>query len=103
MSLFILRAVGFFPDVEWHRWLYGMFVAIDANFRLKRKAVSKDSIDPSLSRGWAYFVEENTYKEYLQDTLFVPQEVRYCCLRSCHVFQLTSCSIEINLLEPQCG
>ncbi|KAG1879782.1 hypothetical protein F4604DRAFT_1679367 [Suillus subluteus] len=47
-------------------WLYALFVAIDANFRLKRCIVSKDSMDPSLSRGWAYFVEETAYKTYLQ-------------------------------------
>ncbi|KAG2029343.1 hypothetical protein BDR03DRAFT_1018509 [Suillus americanus] len=47
-------------------WLYGLFLAIDANFRLKRRMVSKDSTDPGLSRGWAYFVEETTYKTYLQ-------------------------------------
>ncbi|KAG1852201.1 hypothetical protein F4604DRAFT_1883522 [Suillus subluteus] len=37
------------------RWLYALFVAIDANFRLKRRIVSKDSTDPGLSQGWAYF------------------------------------------------
>ncbi|KAI6032422.1 hypothetical protein EDC04DRAFT_2518762, partial [Pisolithus marmoratus] len=38
-----------------------LFVALDTNFRLKQRAVSKDSNDPSLSKGWAYFVEESTY------------------------------------------
>ncbi|KAG1738676.1 uncharacterized protein EDB91DRAFT_1237718 [Suillus paluster] len=47
-------------------WLYALFVAIDANFRLKRHIVSKDSMDPSLSCSWAYFVEETAYKKYLQ-------------------------------------
>ncbi|KAG1884518.1 hypothetical protein F4604DRAFT_1878625 [Suillus subluteus] len=27
------------------RWLYALFIAIDANFRLKRKAVSSDEVD----------------------------------------------------------
>ena len=31
------------------RWLYGIFVAIDANFQMKRKAVSSDVADPGLS------------------------------------------------------
>ncbi|KAG1793209.1 uncharacterized protein HD556DRAFT_1432380 [Suillus plorans] len=48
------------------RWLYGLFLAIDANFRLKRRMVSKDSADPGLSNGWAYFVEETAYKRYLE-------------------------------------
>ncbi|KAG1885253.1 hypothetical protein F4604DRAFT_1878622 [Suillus subluteus] len=47
------------------QWLYGLFLAIDANFRLKRKAVSSDSVDPSLSCGWGYFVEDKAYKDFL--------------------------------------
>ncbi|KAH7906698.1 hypothetical protein BJ138DRAFT_1219360 [Hygrophoropsis aurantiaca] len=60
------------------QWLYGIFIAIDANFRLKRKAVSSDSVDPSLSRGWAYFVEEGAYKSYLRDRINDPQETSTC-------------------------
>ncbi|KAG9308731.1 hypothetical protein JVU11DRAFT_11517 [Chiua virens] len=30
-------------------WLYALFVAIDANFCLKHRSVSKDAINPSLS------------------------------------------------------
>ncbi|KAG1735898.1 uncharacterized protein EDB91DRAFT_1238142 [Suillus paluster] len=54
------------PDDK--RWLYALFVTIDANFRLKRRAISKDGIDPGLSRGWAYFVEETAYKSHMQHT-----------------------------------
>ncbi|KAF8429324.1 hypothetical protein L210DRAFT_3418879 [Boletus edulis BED1] len=60
------------------RWLYGLFVAIDANFRLKRKTVSSDAADPGLSRGWAYFVEELSYKSYLKDYLNEPQPKSSC-------------------------
>jgi hypothetical protein len=41
-------------------------LAIDANFRLKRKNVSSDKADPDLNQGCAYFVEEKEYKEYLE-------------------------------------
>ncbi|KAG1805841.1 uncharacterized protein BJ212DRAFT_1449520 [Suillus subaureus] len=51
------------------RWKYALFVAIDANFRLKHKAVSSDAADPSLNAGWAYFVQEGAYKSYLADWL----------------------------------
>ena len=51
-------------------------MAIDANFRFKRKKVSKDSVDPSLSKGWGYFVEETAYKEYLGGHTHTVQEVR---------------------------
>ncbi|KAF8435932.1 hypothetical protein L210DRAFT_3408410, partial [Boletus edulis BED1] len=40
---------------------------IDANFRLKQRAVSQDAVDPSLSKGWSYFMEEEPYKLYLHD------------------------------------
>lgn len=52
--------------MSYHRWLYALFLAIDANFRLKRKLVSNDAADPSLNRGTASFVEESAFKEYLQ-------------------------------------
>ena len=38
---------------------------MDANFRLKRKMISTDAADPSLSNGWAYFVEESEFKSFL--------------------------------------
>ena len=34
------------------RYLYALFLALDANFRLKRKNVSSDEADPGLSKGW---------------------------------------------------
>ncbi|KAG9316187.1 hypothetical protein JVU11DRAFT_2209 [Chiua virens] len=51
------------------RWLYTLFIAIDANFRMKRKAVSSDTADPGLRRRWAYFIEEMGYKSYLSKLL----------------------------------
>ncbi|KAF8069134.1 hypothetical protein FPV67DRAFT_1415501 [Lyophyllum atratum] len=48
------------------KFLYALFVGMDANFRLKRKLVSSEERDPSLGGGWAFFVEEQGYKEYLE-------------------------------------
>lgn len=42
------------------RWLYGMNIAIDANFRLKLKA--RGVIDPEFGSGWSYFVDDEKYK-----------------------------------------
>ncbi|KAG1861286.1 hypothetical protein F4604DRAFT_1684097 [Suillus subluteus] len=42
--------VGKMP-LQKFRWLYGLFLVIDANFRLARKNVSSDSVDPGLSKG----------------------------------------------------
>lgn len=47
------------------RWLYTQFVAIDANFRLKRFNVSNNQRDPGLNHGYAYVVEESRFKQYL--------------------------------------
>jgi hypothetical protein len=49
------------------RFLYALFVGIDANFRLKRKKVSSEERDPGLSKGWSYFVEEGPYKNHLEE------------------------------------
>ncbi|KAF8874887.1 hypothetical protein CPB84DRAFT_1853471 [Gymnopilus junonius] len=47
------------------RFLYGLFIGLDANFRLKRKIVSSHAADPGLSQGWAYFVQEDEFKNFL--------------------------------------
>jgi hypothetical protein len=47
------------------RFLYRLFLALDANFRLKRRNVSSEEADPSFSNGWSYFVSEVKYKAYL--------------------------------------
>ncbi|KAG2139540.1 hypothetical protein BD769DRAFT_1350679 [Suillus cothurnatus] len=71
------------PD-DWEKvpraksWIYALFLAIDANFRLKRKIVSSNTTDPSLSCGWAYFVEEGAYKELLAEKVDVLQEKSTC-------------------------
>ncbi|KAF9492528.1 hypothetical protein BDN71DRAFT_1483780 [Pleurotus eryngii] len=47
------------------KWVYLLFLAIDANFWLKQLSASNDARDPSLNAGSAYFVEEAKYKEFL--------------------------------------
>jgi hypothetical protein len=48
------------------RYIHRLFLAIDANFRLKRRNVSSEEKDPSYSVGWAYFVPEVAYKAHLK-------------------------------------
>ncbi|KAG2120428.1 uncharacterized protein F5147DRAFT_741483 [Suillus discolor] len=60
------------------QWLYGLFLVIDANFRLKRHLVSTDSKDPGLSHGWGYFVEEGKYKGHINMNSEVLQEKSTC-------------------------
>ncbi|KAG1878448.1 hypothetical protein C8R48DRAFT_745161 [Suillus tomentosus] len=47
------------------QFLYALFLAIDTNFRLVRRNVSSDAVDPGLNRGYAFFVEETEYKDIL--------------------------------------
>ncbi|KAG6876918.1 hypothetical protein C0992_011369, partial [Termitomyces sp. T32_za158] len=48
------------------RWLHALFIGIDANFCLKRKDVSSDTVNPDLGNGFAYFVQEKQYKQHLE-------------------------------------
>ncbi|KAJ7160837.1 hypothetical protein C8R46DRAFT_1164534 [Mycena filopes] len=47
------------------RFLYTLFLALDACFRLKRRMISSDLRDPGLGTGWSYFVENEPYRQYL--------------------------------------
>ncbi|OBZ68735.1 hypothetical protein A0H81_11116 [Grifola frondosa] len=49
------------------RWLYSLFVGLDANFRMKRKKVSSDKADPGLNHGCAYFVETKKYQQFIEE------------------------------------
>ncbi|KAH7906050.1 hypothetical protein BJ138DRAFT_1138106 [Hygrophoropsis aurantiaca] len=64
------------PAVQ--QWLYTKFIAIDANFRLKRDDVSSDAADPSLSQGWGTFVEETGFKAHIERCAHIPQEKSSC-------------------------
>ncbi|KAJ7042238.1 hypothetical protein C8F04DRAFT_946268 [Mycena alexandri] len=47
------------------RFLYVLFLALDACFRLKRRMISSELRDPGLGTGWAYFTENEPYRQYL--------------------------------------
>ncbi|KAG1740076.1 hypothetical protein EDD22DRAFT_982245 [Suillus occidentalis] len=59
-------------------WLYAVFLAINTNFWLKRQNISSDQADPSLLKGWAYFVDEKDYKSFLAEHLTDAQEKSTC-------------------------
>ncbi|KAJ7765192.1 hypothetical protein B0H16DRAFT_1717745 [Mycena metata] len=50
------------------RFLYFLFLALNACFRLKRQLVSSELCDPGLGTGWVYFVEQEPYRKYLLTT-----------------------------------
>ncbi|TFK81526.1 hypothetical protein K466DRAFT_501978 [Polyporus arcularius HHB13444] len=59
------------------KYLYVLSVAIDACFRLKRRAVSDEHKDPILGSGWGYFVEDSGYREIL--TQYAEQKEMSTC------------------------
>jgi hypothetical protein len=57
--------------------MYTLFVAIDANVKLKRKNCGIN--DPELAPGWATFVEEGSYQNHIKN--YIDQlEVRHIFL-----------------------
>ncbi|KAF9555270.1 hypothetical protein CPC08DRAFT_766080 [Agrocybe pediades] len=61
------------------RFLYTEYAGLDANFRIKRRTISSEAKDPSLSMGWAYFVQENEFKQFLhQFGSLIVQEPSQC-------------------------
>ena len=52
-----------------------LFLAVDANFKLKRK--NRGIEDLELAPGWASFVEESRYQDYIKNYIDQP-EVRVC-------------------------
>ncbi|KAG2346925.1 hypothetical protein BDR05DRAFT_974438 [Suillus weaverae] len=71
------------PD-EWvnalpeSKFLYALFVAIDANFRLAWHNISSDTVDPGLNHGYAFFVEETAFKSFLNSHGRIIQEKSTC-------------------------
>ncbi|KAJ6517927.1 hypothetical protein C8R47DRAFT_959948, partial [Mycena vitilis] len=60
-------------------FLYALFLAIDANFRLKRKDVSTEAYDPGFGNGWAFFGEVESYMAYL-DKYWDDKQERSTCV-----------------------
>ncbi|KAJ7795036.1 hypothetical protein B0H14DRAFT_2532632 [Mycena olivaceomarginata] len=47
------------------QFLYVLFIALDACFRLKRRMISSEFKDPGLGTGWAYVTENAPYRHFL--------------------------------------
>ncbi len=60
--------------------MYRLFIAVDANFRLRCLNVSDEFNDPSLNQGYAYFVEEEGFKTHLEKYGdVIPEEEKSMC------------------------
>ncbi|KAJ7713966.1 hypothetical protein DFH07DRAFT_763169 [Mycena maculata] len=60
------------------QFLYALFLAMDANFRLKRKDISSEEKDPGLCRGWAFFCEVEKYMTHVKKNWKQTQERSRC-------------------------
>ncbi|PPQ73936.1 hypothetical protein CVT26_006557 [Gymnopilus dilepis] len=58
--------VGWEKAEEKERYLYLVFLCIDANFRLKNQLVSNYSVDPGLGTGLSYTIKREPYEQYLK-------------------------------------
>ncbi|KAJ7447609.1 hypothetical protein B0H11DRAFT_1744856 [Mycena galericulata] len=65
-------------EPEEKQFLYALFLAIDANFRLKRKDVSTEEKDPGLGDGWSFYCEVMHYMEHVAKHWDTPQERSTC-------------------------
>ena len=72
---------------------------MDANFRLARRNVSNDTVDPGLSHGWSYFVEDTKYRQHLKENDDLPQEVRFSYVQ--FIYSLAICSRVTVRVIPQ--
>ncbi|KAJ7836845.1 hypothetical protein B0H13DRAFT_1651891 [Mycena leptocephala] len=59
-------------------FLYALFLALNANFRLKRKDVSSEEKDPGLGTGLAFFGDVKEYMEHLDKHWDQKQERSTC-------------------------
>ncbi|KAJ7033998.1 hypothetical protein C8F04DRAFT_1210759 [Mycena alexandri] len=51
------------PEKE---FLHALFLAMDANFRLKRKDVSTEKKDPGLCKGWGFYCDVEAYMTHVK-------------------------------------
>ncbi|KAF7310199.1 CxC2 domain-containing protein [Mycena indigotica] len=60
------------------RFRYSLFLAIDANFKMKRKQVSSEGVDPGLNQGSAFFSDVSTYMDHVRKHWGLEQEKSTC-------------------------
>ena len=82
-----------------YRWLYSLFLAVDANFRLKLKDCKIK--DPEIGSGWAYFVENDCYIEHVsRNTNDVEVgEFPLCSSQHLCLFKVTGCGSDFHTVN----
>lgn len=57
--------------IDYLSFLYILYLAVDANFKLKGK--NRGIYDPELGPGWGLFVEESQYQNHLANYIDEPE------------------------------
>ncbi|KAJ6480009.1 hypothetical protein C8R47DRAFT_983149 [Mycena vitilis] len=63
---------------EEKQFLYALFLAMDANFRLKRKDVSTEEKDPGLGDGYLFYCKVQEYMKHVAEHWNDPQDRSTC-------------------------
>lgn len=82
------------------RWLYSLFIAIDANFKLKSK--TRGIKDPELGSGLAYFVNAVKFEAHLKsqaDEEEVSVSYSFCRRRKFSPQQIETCGTEFHAVN----
>ncbi|KAG6824716.1 hypothetical protein H0H92_006072 [Tricholoma furcatifolium] len=72
-------------------WLYTLFLAIDANFKLRLK--NRGLSDTELAPGWAYYIEDSAYQKHLKNYVNQPESQELLTLTTSHP-QINTCQSE---------
>ena len=57
------------------RYLYILYISVDANFKLKGKQQGLKDVD--LLPGWGIYVDESAYQKFLSDYIDQPEVCAY--------------------------
>lgn len=60
---------GWEKMLEGLAYIYALYLAKDANFRVRNGLISSDERDPTLGQGWGYFVNKPEYVEHLKKSV----------------------------------
>ncbi|KAJ7061377.1 hypothetical protein C8F01DRAFT_1231233, partial [Mycena amicta] len=74
---------GWEDAAEGEVYRHALFLALDANFRLKNRIRANERHDPSLGSGLGSFVRTDAYKDFLRH--YVAEEDMRCALNATHI------------------
>ena len=68
--------------------------------KMVHRKVSSEAVDPSLSHGWAYFVETTWYKDHLDSQGLQKETVSHIFITSTRPYDLTLSGLQVSITMP---